>query len=87
MNPGGYVLVAADGLDISDSSTQTIDGLYARLEQALETRKMVILTGVTDGEAPVAPGPIILSEGTDLSLTLGSFSATVTFDDEVTPVT
>jgi len=86
MNNTGYVLVDSTGLDISESSAQTVDGLYAKLKTAHDIGKMVILTNVKNGENPVSPFPAMLEEGVGITITLGDFSAVVTTDDEVTPV-
>lgn len=87
MNNTGYVLVDSTGLDISDSSAQTVDGLYTSLKTAYHTGKMVILTNAKNGATPLSPCPAVLAEASEsMTVTLITFSAVVTADDEVTPV-
>ena len=39
MNPNGYIMVDCTGLELNDSTEQTIDGLYDRAKAALATGK------------------------------------------------
>lgn len=87
MYKGGYILVDATGLDVSDSEKQTVDGLYERLERALETGKQIILTGMVNGDAAVFPTPASCTMGAGATITTSGFSALVSDDDSVTPVT
>lgn len=86
MSNPGYVMVDATGLDVSQSETQTVDGLYEKLETAMGTGKAILLTGVVNGESEVTPSFVTVTEGAGVGFTIGSFTALVTSDDEVSPV-
>lgn len=81
----GYIMVAADGLDISDTEVQTIPGIYSRLEAAISTGKAIMLTGLMNGDAEVSPVYVAATMGAGATITLSGFAAVVTDDDEVTP--
>ncbi len=83
---GGYVIVEANGLDVSDTEVQTIPGLYAALEAAINTGKPIMITGMVNGDAPVSPTYVSATIGAGATITLSGFAAVVTDDDEVTPV-
>ena len=82
----GYIMVAADGLDVSDTEVQTIPGFYSRLEAAISTGKAIMLTGLMNGDAEVSPVYVAAPMGAGATITLSGFAAVVTDDDEVTPV-
>lgn len=82
----GYIMVAADGLDVSDTEVQTIPGLYSRLTKALDTGKTIMLTGLKNGDADISPVYVAATLGAGATITLSGFAAVVTDDDEVTPV-
>lgn len=84
---GGYIMVDATGLDVSvTDDSQTVTGLYDRLEEAITTGKPVMLCGAVNGDSPVSPAFVTVSEGAGASFTLGTFTAVVASDDSVTPV-
>lgn len=85
MNPG-YIMVDATGLDVSQSEAQTVDGLYEKLETAMKTGKAILLAGVKNGDSEVTPSFVTVTEGAGVGFTIGSFTALVSADDEVTPV-
>lgn len=82
---GGYVIVDATGLDVSDTETQTISGLYAQLEAALSSKKPIVLVGMVNGDSEVSPTYVSAIMGKDDTITLSGFALVVTNDDEVTP--
>lgn len=86
MANGGYVMVDITGLDVSDSEAQTIDGLYSRLEDAMATGKPIMVYGAKNNDGEISPAFVTVTEGAGVGFTLGSFTALVTSDDEVTPV-
>lgn len=83
----GYIMVDATGLDVSDTEVQTVDGLYDRLVAALATGKEILLTGMVNGDAECSPASVTCTMGAGATITMSGFSAVVTDDDEVTPVT
>lgn len=85
-NIGGYVIVDATGLDVSDTEVQTIPGLYKELEAAIATNKPIMLIGMVNGDADVSPTYVSATMGAGATITLSGFAAVVTDDDEVTPV-
>lgn len=82
----GYIMVEANGLDVSNTNVQTISGLYSRLTKALATGKAIMLTGLMNGDAEVSPVYVAATLGTGATITLSGFAAVVTDDDKVTPV-
>lgn len=83
----GYIMVDATGFDVSDTETQTVDGLYDGLAAALATGKEIILTGIVNGDAEYSPTSVTCTMGKEgITITVSGFSAVVTDDDEVTPV-
>lgn len=83
---GGYVMVDATGLDISDESEQTVDGLYDQLSAAIESGKPILVCNVMNGETPVSPAYITATMGAGATITISSFTAVVTDDDSVAPI-
>ena len=81
----GYIMVEANGLDVSDTEVQTIPGLYSRLTKALDTGKVIMLTGLMNGDAEVSPVYVAATMGAGATITLSGFAAVVTDGDEVTP--
>lgn len=82
----GYIMVDITGLDVSDSEAQTIPGVYERLERAMATNKPICVFGATNSDGKISPAFVTVTEGAGVGFTLGSFTALVTSDDEVTPV-
>lgn len=84
----GYIMVDATGLDVSDTEAQTVDGLYDKLVAALATGKEILFTGVVNGDAEYPPSPATCTMGeTGVAIIIPAFSAVVSDDDEVTPIT
>lgn len=86
MANSGYIMVDVTGLDVSDGEAQTVPGLYARLDAAKSTGKAIMLCGAVNGESPISPAFVTLTEGAGDTFTLGAFTAIVASDDSVTPV-
>lgn len=82
----GYIMVEANGLDVSDTEVQTIPGLYSRLEAAISTGKAIMLTGLMNEDVEVSPVYVAATLGARATITLSGFAAVVTDDDEVIPV-
>lgn len=82
----GYIMVEANGLDLSNKEAQTIPGIYSRLTKALETGKAIMLTGLMYGDAEISPGYDSATLGAGAAITLAGVERVVTVDDKVTPV-
>lgn len=55
----GYILFDCGGLDLNDSTEQTIDGIYDRAVEALKTGKLVIATNCVMSNMPCSPCAVI----------------------------
>ena len=55
MFKGGYVLVDCGGLELNDSSTQSITGLYKRAKAALATGKPCYACNCTMNDGACSP--------------------------------
>lgn len=58
-NMGGYILFDCGGLDLNDSTEQTIDGIYEKAQAAMSKGKPVIVTNCYMGDAPCTPTSVI----------------------------
>lgn len=56
---GGYILFDCGGLDLNDSTEQTITGIYAKAKEALSKGKPVIVTNCYMGDIPCTPTSVI----------------------------
>lgn len=54
---GGYVMIDATGLDLSESDPQEIAGSWDQTQKALALEKPMVFCGATYGDAPVSPVP------------------------------
>lgn len=55
-NTGGYILIDCGGTDLTKGETpQTINGLYARCQEALASGKSVLADNCKWGTKPVTP--------------------------------
>lgn len=55
-NNGGYILVDVTGLDLSDSSPQSITGIWDKAVSAMATGKPIVVGGCVYGTGvPVSP--------------------------------
>lgn len=59
---GGYILVNATGVDLTKTgeTTQTVSGIFTKLQTAMKTGKLIILEGVIMGSG-MAMSPIVVS--------------------------
>lgn len=87
MTVGGYIMVDCAGLDLTKGSTpQTIDGLYDRVQEAMESGKEIVATNCKWGSLPVTPIPVFaiqLLEDT-VYCTSSTLQIIVTDQDSVT---
>lgn len=81
----GYIMVDCGGLDLNDSTEQTIDGIYERSVEALATGKLVLATNCVMSSAPCSPVAIVAwDEGTQIVATGHVLRLTIAPDDGVT---
>lgn len=88
MSNSGYIMVDCAGLDLNDSATQEIDGLYARAKAAIATGKPVFVTNCVMSDFPCTPVSVVAwDEGdTGIVATGHVLRVTITDADEVTVV-
>lgn len=83
----GYIMVDCGGLDLNDSTEQTIDGIYDRSVEALATGKPVLATNCFMSSAPCSPVSVAAwDEGTQIIATGHVFRVVIAPDDGVTVI-
>lgn len=61
---GGYIMVDCKGMDLTATSSQTISGLYAKCEKAMESGKPILFCNCVYGEgANLSPIPVYMLKG------------------------
>lgn len=82
----GYVMVDCGGLDLNDSTEQTIYGIYKRAKEALGTGKLALATNCTMSDMPCSPCAVIAwDQGDDGIIATGhTLRITIAADDGVT---
>ena len=82
----GYVLFDCEGLDLNDSTEQTIDGIYDRAKIALASGKAVFATNCVMSDMPCSPCSVIAwDQGDDGIIATGHvLRITIAKDDGVT---
>lgn len=86
MYNSGYVMVDCGGLDLNDSTEQTINGIYDRAKDALASGKLVLATNCVMSEMPCSPCAVIAwDQGDDGIIATGHvLRITIAADDGVT---
>ena len=86
MANSGYVLFDCGGLDLNDSTKQTIDGIYDRAKEALTAGKLVLATNCVMSDMPCTPCAVIAwDQGSDGIIATGhTLRITIAEDDGVT---
>ena len=86
MTNGGYLLFDCGGLDLNDSTEQTIDGIYVRAKEALSINKPVFATNCVMSDAPCTPVSVVAwQDDTDTIVATGHvLRITIEEDDGVT---
>ena len=86
MANSGYVLFDCGGLDLNDSTEQTIDGIYDRAKEALTAGKLVLATNCVMSGMPCSPCSVIAwDQGSDGIIATGhTLRITIAEDDGVT---
>lgn len=82
----GYILFDCGGLDLNDSTKQTIEGIYGRAKIALTTGKLVLATNCMMSDMPCTPCSVIAwDQGSDGIIATGhTLRITIAEDDGVT---
>lgn len=88
MHNSGYILFDCEGLDLNDSTEQTIDGIYDRAKAALDTDKLVIATNCVMSEMPCSPIAVVAwDQGDDGIIATGHVLRIVIAEDDGVTVT
>lgn len=82
----GYILFDCGGLDLNDSTKQTITGIYNRAKEALVPDKLVIATNCVMSDMPCTPCAVIAwDQGNDGIIATGhTLRIVIAKDDGVT---
>ena len=84
----GYVLFDCGGLDLNDSTEQTIDGIYDRAVEALKSGKLVLATNCVMSDMPCSPSAVIAcDQGNDGIIATGHVLRIVIAKDNGVTVT
>ena len=84
----GYVLFDCEGLDLNDSTEQTIDGIYDRAKIALASGKAVFATNCVMSDMPCSPCAVIAwDQGDDGIIATGHVLRIVIAKDDGVTVT
>lgn len=88
MYNSGYIMVDCGGLDLNDSTEQTIDGIYDRAKDALASGKLVVATNCVMSEMPCSPCAVIAwDQGDDGIIATGHVLRLVIAEDDGVTVT
>ena len=80
---GGYVLVDCKGLDLTSESTQTINGLYAKVKAAMATGKLIIAENmIWGGDGSISPVHVF---AIDMGSTYGIYCTASTLQIRISP--
>ena len=83
----GSVFVDCGGLDLNDSTTQSIDGLYDRALEAIASGKPCFATNCVMSNMPCTPISVVAwVEGENVVVTGHVLRITIEKDDDVTVV-
>ena len=82
----GYILFDCGGLDLNDSTEQTITGIYKRAKEALVPDKLVLATNCVMSNMPCTPCAVIAwDQGNDGIIATGhTLRIVIAKDDGVT---
>lgn len=88
MGNSGYLMFDCGGLDLNDSTKQTIDGIYDRAKEALASGKLVVVTNCVMSEMPCTPCAVIAwDQGDDGIIATGHVLRIVIDEDDGVTVT
>lgn len=82
----GYILVDCGGLELNDSTTQSITGLYKRAQAALASGKLVLACNCLMNDGYCSPVSVAAwqENSTTIIATGHVFRVTIESDDDVT---
>ena len=84
-NPGGYVMLDVEGLDVTAGSSVTKSGIYNEIRDAVATGKVIIVGGLKYGLTDITPVPASVKIiDSSYSLVVGDYIMTVGSNDSVT---
>lgn len=83
---GGYIMIDCTGLDLTLGETpQTLTGLYARVQTAMQTGKALLACNADWDGAPVTPIPVFAIQFPDLIIcTESTLQIRIASNDTVT---
>ena len=86
MTNSGYIFVDCGGLELNDSTEQTITGIYNRAKAALASKKPVYAVNCTMNNTPATPISVCAwqENSTTIIATGHVFRVTIESDDGVT---
>lgn len=90
---GGYILVNATGVDLTKTgaTTQTVSGIFTKLQTAMKTGKLIILEGVIMGNgkamSPIVVSPYVSSGAIVIKYNMDTISIANTNVITITPYT
>lgn len=86
MTNSGYIFVDCGGLELNDSTTQSITGLYKRAQAALDTGKPVFAVNCLMNDGYCTPVSVAAwqEDSTTIIATGHVFRVTIESDDDVT---
>lgn len=88
MYNSGYILFDCGGLDLNDSTEQTIDGIYDRAKSALAAGKAVFATNCVMSDMPCTPVSVVAwDQGNDGIIATGHVLRIVIAEDDGVTVT
>ena len=84
----GYILFDCEGLDLNDTTKQTIDGIYDRAVEALSTGKAIFATNCVMSDMPCSPVSVVAwDQGSDGIIATGHvLRIVIAKDDGVTVI-
>lgn len=84
----GYVLFDCEGLDLNDSTEQTIDGIYDRAKQAIAGGKLILAANCVMSDMSCTPCAVIAwDQGDDGIIATGHVLRIVIAKDDGVTVT
>lgn len=88
MYNGGYIMVDCGGLDLNDSTEQTIDGLYARSIKAIASGKPCYAVNCVMSGMPCTPVSVVAwDQGDDGVIVTGHVLRIAIAEDDGVTVT
>ena len=83
---GGYTLINCTGIDLLEENEQTINGIYNKVKNAVNTGKMMIAENLVWGDqGKITPVPVFVVDwGTFYVVTSSTLQVWVTNADKVT---